>query len=174
MFISAGFDGHGLDVVNHGFFDLDEDDYRWVTEELVKIANTCCEGRIVSVLEGGYSIKGGIVSALGLSVAAHVRALHRANKETWVSSSNASDTEKMALKTKVQEEYRQYKRKRRQIRSEKDHINLSEFMQTDFGNMNEDSENDSNKSVSGSSRGNLDSQQDSDQGEDLLGNRTIE
>ena len=86
----------------------------------------------------------------------------------------------MALKTKVQEEYRQYKRKRRQIRSEKDHINLSEFMQTDFGNMNEDSENDSNKSVSGSSRGNLDSQQDSDQeelesqGEDLLGNRTIE
>ena len=81
LLISAGFDGHGLDRINHGLVDLDEDDFRWVTEELIKIANTCCKGRIISVLEGGYSIKGGVLCALGQSVAAHVRALKKANKE---------------------------------------------------------------------------------------------
>lgn len=28
ILISAGFDGHGLDSINHGFMDLDEDDYK--------------------------------------------------------------------------------------------------------------------------------------------------
>ena len=41
----------------------------------VQVANRCCEGRIVSVLEGGYRIQGGPVSAFGRSVACHVRAL---------------------------------------------------------------------------------------------------
>lgn len=39
------------------------------------MANKCCQGRLVSVLEGGYRIQGGIVSAFGRSVAGHVRAL---------------------------------------------------------------------------------------------------
>jgi hypothetical protein len=52
-----------------------EDDYEWLTEQLVRMANTCCNGRIVSVLEGGYKIHGGIVSPFARSVAAHVRAL---------------------------------------------------------------------------------------------------
>lgn len=42
---------------------------------LVKQPVRCCEGRLVSVLEGGYRIQGGIVSAFGRSVGGHVRAL---------------------------------------------------------------------------------------------------
>ena len=29
-------------------------DFQWVTRELVNIADICCNGRLVSVLEGGY------------------------------------------------------------------------------------------------------------------------
>jgi len=75
IFISAGFDGHKKDTMNFGYVGMVEDDYEWVTEQLVKIANTCCNGRIVSVLEGGYKIHGGIVSPFARSVASHVRAL---------------------------------------------------------------------------------------------------
>lgn len=75
IFISAGFDGHKRDSMNFGYVGMVEDDYEWVTEQLVKVANTCCNGRIVSVLEGGYKIHGGIVSPFARSVASHVRAL---------------------------------------------------------------------------------------------------
>lgn len=43
--------------------------------DVIQVANKCCQGRMVSVLEGGYRIQGGIVSAFGRSVAGHVRAL---------------------------------------------------------------------------------------------------
>ncbi|KAG7368554.1 histone deacetylase superfamily protein [Nitzschia inconspicua] len=75
IFISAGFDAHKKDTMNFGYVGMVEDDYEWVTEQLVRIANTCCNGRIVSVLEGGYKIHGGIVSPFARSVASHVRAL---------------------------------------------------------------------------------------------------
>ena len=45
------------------------------------MANRCCQGRIVSVLEGGYRIQGGIVSAFARSVAAHVDALKAPNQQ---------------------------------------------------------------------------------------------
>ena len=41
----------------------------------MKIANTVCGGRIVSVLEGGYDVLGGCASPLAQSVLAHVEAL---------------------------------------------------------------------------------------------------
>ncbi len=75
IFISAGFDGHKKDTMNYGYVGMVEEDYEWLTEQLVKVANTCCNGRIVSVLEGGYKIHGGIVSPFARSVASHVRAL---------------------------------------------------------------------------------------------------
>jgi acetoin utilization deacetylase AcuC-like enzyme len=75
IFISAGFDAHKRDSMNFGYVGMVEDDYEWVTEQLVRIANSCCNGRIVSVLEGGYKIHGGIVSPFARSVAAHVRSL---------------------------------------------------------------------------------------------------
>ena len=68
IIISAGFDAHASDPLAE--LDLTDDDYRWVTQELVDIADACCEGRIVSVLEGGYSL-----DALAASSAVHVRTL---------------------------------------------------------------------------------------------------
>ena len=75
IFVSAGFDAHKRDEMNFGYVGMVEEDYEWLTEQLVKVANTCCNGRIVSVLEGGYRIHGGIVSPFARSVASHVRAL---------------------------------------------------------------------------------------------------
>ncbi|CAN0326945.1 unnamed protein product, partial [Discosporangium mesarthrocarpum] len=75
IMVSAGFDAHRKDTINMGYIGLREEDYEWVTDQLVQVANKCCQGRVVSVLEGGYRIQGGVVSAFGRSVAGHVRAL---------------------------------------------------------------------------------------------------
>jgi acetoin utilization deacetylase AcuC-like enzyme len=68
ILISAGFDAHRDDLL--GGLGLVEDDYTWMTAELMQIAARHCEGRIVSMLEGGYNL-----DALGESAVAHVRAL---------------------------------------------------------------------------------------------------
>ena len=49
---------------------LVDDDYAWVTREIVGAATRHAKGRIVSTLEGGYGL-----SALGRSAAEHVREL---------------------------------------------------------------------------------------------------
>ena len=68
IFISAGFDAHREDDM--GSLGLVEADYEWVTRQLMMVAAECCEGRIVSALEGGYDL-----SSLARSVAAHVKVL---------------------------------------------------------------------------------------------------
>lgn len=68
IFISAGFDAHIEDEMSH--VSLTEVDYRWVTDELRSIAQEYADGRIVSVLEGGYHL-----GALGRSVVAHINGL---------------------------------------------------------------------------------------------------
>ncbi len=68
IFISAGFDAHREDDL--GQMALVEADYAWMTEQLMRVADSHAQGRIVSTLEGGYNL-----SALGRSVAAHVRVL---------------------------------------------------------------------------------------------------
>ncbi len=68
LFISAGFDAHAEDPL--AGLNFTEDDYAWATEQLLSLARSACGGRLVSVLEGGYN-----PSALGRSVAAHVRCL---------------------------------------------------------------------------------------------------
>ncbi|MGK0673318.1 MAG: histone deacetylase family protein [Halothiobacillaceae bacterium] len=68
IFVSAGFDGHREDGMS--LFGLVEDDYAWLTGELIRIAARHGKGRIVSMLEGGYA-----PHALARSVAAHLRAL---------------------------------------------------------------------------------------------------
>lgn len=68
LMISAGFDAHKRDKLAQ--LNLDEEDFRWVTEGLCKIAETHAQGRVISVLEGGYNIE-----ALKASVAAHLDAL---------------------------------------------------------------------------------------------------
>ncbi len=68
VMISAGFDAHRLDPL--AYLNLDADDYAWITTRLVEVADRHAEGRIVSTLEGGYSL-----TALRESTAAHVAAL---------------------------------------------------------------------------------------------------
>jgi acetoin utilization deacetylase AcuC-like enzyme len=68
ILISAGFDAHREDPL--AGLQFVENDYAWVTRELVAVAGRYAEGRIVSSLEGGYAL-----SALGRSAAAHVREL---------------------------------------------------------------------------------------------------
>lgn len=68
IFVSAGFDGHSMDPMAN--WQLHETDYgRW-TQQLIAYANCWCQGRVISVLEGGYNL-----TALGLSVRAHVKVL---------------------------------------------------------------------------------------------------
>lgn len=68
VLISAGFDAHRDDPL--ASINLVEDDYFWITAELCRLAQKHCQGRIVSVLEGGYDLV-----ALAASVGAHVRGL---------------------------------------------------------------------------------------------------
>jgi acetoin utilization deacetylase AcuC-like enzyme len=52
--------------------NLVEADFGWVTRQIMAVADTSAEGRVVSVLEGGYDLE-----ALAASAAAHVTALMR-------------------------------------------------------------------------------------------------
>jgi acetoin utilization deacetylase AcuC-like enzyme len=69
--VSAGFDAHADDPL--AYLELNEDDYVWITERIVDYAKRFADGRIVSVLEGGYNL-----AALGRSAVAHVDVLARA------------------------------------------------------------------------------------------------
>jgi len=68
VLVSAGFDAHWADPL--AMLELVEDDYRWVTRELVALANRHAKGRLVSVLEGGYDL-----TALANSCLAHLDGL---------------------------------------------------------------------------------------------------
>lgn len=68
VFISAGFDAHRDDDMSS--VCLTDDDFRWVTEQVVQVAARSASNRIVSVLEGGYEL-----NSLARCVDAHVRLL---------------------------------------------------------------------------------------------------
>ncbi len=68
VMISAGFDAHREDPL--AGLNFTEADYAWVTRELLAVARSHGDGRIVSTLEGGYAL-----SALGRSAAEHLREL---------------------------------------------------------------------------------------------------
>jgi len=70
IMISAGFDAHKDDPLAN--INLTEDDFSWVTEEIGAIADKHANGKIVSVLEGGYNL-----DALKRSVASHLAALFK-------------------------------------------------------------------------------------------------
>lgn len=55
VFISAGFDAHRDDDMAQ--MNLLEGDYAWVTQQIKDVAEKFCQGRIVSVLEGGTSLR---------------------------------------------------------------------------------------------------------------------
>src|SRR5262249_15711940 len=68
LVISAGFDAHMRDPLAN--LNLLEADFNWATRKLMEVAHASANGRVVSVLEGGYDLEG-----LANSVAAHVTAL---------------------------------------------------------------------------------------------------
>lgn len=68
ILVSAGFDAHASDPL--GEINLHEEDYQWITGKLLEMANKHSDGRLVSMLEGGYDLY-----ALGQSAAAHVATL---------------------------------------------------------------------------------------------------
>jgi acetoin utilization deacetylase AcuC-like enzyme len=73
ILVSAGFDAHKDDPL--ASLNLLEDDFAWITRELLVLADRHCGGKLVSALEGGYNLE-----ALGESVGAHVRELMGAKK----------------------------------------------------------------------------------------------
>lgn len=68
VLISAGFDAHKADPL--GEINLETQSYVWMTQMMMELADQCCEGRLISVLEGGYDL-----SALAESVTQHVKTL---------------------------------------------------------------------------------------------------
>ena len=68
ILISAGFDAHRRDPLAHQ--SLEAEDFAWATRAVIEVARSCCGGKVVSSLEGGYDLEG-----LGRSSVAHVQAL---------------------------------------------------------------------------------------------------
>jgi len=68
--ISAGFDAHARDPLAN--LNLSEADFGWATRKIMEVADASANGRVVSLLEGGYDLEG-----LARSAAAHVTALMR-------------------------------------------------------------------------------------------------
>ena len=68
VLVSAGFDAHQRDPLAN--LELQAEDYAWITERLVDLAQAHAGGRLVSTLEGGYDLQ-----ALASSASAHVSAL---------------------------------------------------------------------------------------------------
>ncbi len=68
LIVSAGFDAHERDPLAN--IALQVEDFGWITRELLSVADECCDGRLVSALEGGYDLE-----ALAACTVAHVREL---------------------------------------------------------------------------------------------------
>jgi acetoin utilization deacetylase AcuC-like enzyme len=68
VMISAGFDAHRDDPL--ASLQWTAGDFRWATARICELAAECCDGRVVSTLEGGYDLDG-----LAESVAAHLDVL---------------------------------------------------------------------------------------------------
>ncbi|MEP2029824.1 MAG: histone deacetylase family protein [Paracoccaceae bacterium] len=71
IIVSAGFDAHRDDPLAE--LNWTTEDFAWITGQLCAIAAECCEGRLVSTLEGGYDL-----TALSDSARAHVEELMKA------------------------------------------------------------------------------------------------
>ena len=68
VLISAGFDGHKDDPLSN--LNLTAEGYQNLTRIIMDLSKECCQGKLVSILEGGYNIK-----AFSESVEAHITTL---------------------------------------------------------------------------------------------------
>lgn len=72
ILLSAGFDAHAQDPI--GSLGLEVEDYFEITEFLLQVAKTHCQGQLISCLEGGYHLQ-----RLAECVTAHVTALNQSD-----------------------------------------------------------------------------------------------
>lgn len=68
IIVSAGFDAHAEDPLAN--LQLLDEDFVWITQQIMDLADRHCSGRIVSMLEGGYALP-----ALARSATGHVGVL---------------------------------------------------------------------------------------------------
>jgi len=68
ILFSAGFDAHKDDPLAQ--LQLKSDDFYQLTKRTLELSKSCCDGKVVSILEGGYDLR-----ALQKSTEAHVNAL---------------------------------------------------------------------------------------------------
>lgn len=68
VLVSAGFDAHRADPL--AAIDLETSSFEWMTQEVLALADECCAGELVSMLEGGYNL-----DALGKCAAVHLQCL---------------------------------------------------------------------------------------------------
>ena len=68
ILVSAGFDAHIDDPL--GNLCLSTSSYKWMTQEMIRLAKKYCSGKLISVLEGGYNLK-----ALTECTAIHIQTL---------------------------------------------------------------------------------------------------
>ena len=73
VLISAGFDSRKDDPL--GCFNVSDQGFQKLTEIVMTIAHKFCDGRVLSILEGGYNIEGN-----ALAVSAHIDVLNNFNK----------------------------------------------------------------------------------------------
>jgi acetoin utilization deacetylase AcuC-like enzyme len=84
LLISAGFDGHALDPL--AGLNLHESDFAWLTHRLCEQAKISAQGRIISMLEGGYS-----ETALKLCAHAHLHTLQQSFASAKLETSIATE-----------------------------------------------------------------------------------
>jgi acetoin utilization deacetylase AcuC-like enzyme len=70
VLISTGFDAHKDDLL--GGMRITAEGFAKLTQIVKEISEKCCDGRLVSILEGGYGLEG-----LAASVEAHIKVLMR-------------------------------------------------------------------------------------------------
>jgi len=68
ILVSAGFDAHQRDPLAQ--LEVQDADYHWITREICDLASDNCQGRVISILEGGYDLQ-----ALASASRAHVKGL---------------------------------------------------------------------------------------------------
>jgi acetoin utilization deacetylase AcuC-like enzyme len=98
ILLSIGFDAAAGDVGNCRQFpgeatsrmgiDLQPEDFAWATTEVMKIADICCGGRLVSVLEGGYGEYAPLPKATAVP---HVPTTRGASRHQGANHSNGKD-----------------------------------------------------------------------------------
>lgn len=70
VMISCGFDGHAEEKIVGGGFGLTDEDYVQMSKKVKALADKYCEGKLISVLEGGYNVE-----VLSRAILAHVQVL---------------------------------------------------------------------------------------------------